>query len=202
MKFHPFRIAIIFRSVLILLVVCLYTKASLAQDNARLRGTICDKITGAPIENISIAARGTVYAVYSNDKGQYELSIPPGSYTIDFKSLGYFSKTISRTFSAGFQEVLDIRLEPSVRNLGGIRIEDQQTRASTLTRLDPKLVSQLPTSGGLESLIKTLPGVSSNNELSSQYNVRGGNFDENLIYVNDIEIYRPFLVRSGSARRS
>ena len=57
---------------------------------------------------------------------------------------------------------------------------------------------EIPTiSGGIEAVLKTLPGVSSNNELSSQYNVRGGNYDENLVYVNDIEIYRPFLVRSG-----
>lgn len=61
------------------------------------------------------------------------------------------------------------------------------------------MLNNLPVSGsgGVEALIKTLPGVSSNNELSSQYSVRGGNFDENLVYVNDIEIYRPVLIRSG-----
>ena len=65
-------------------------------------------------------------------------------------------------------------------------------------KLNPKQAQLLPSiSGGIEDLIKTLPGVSSNNELSSQYTVRGGNFDENLVYVNGIEIYRPFLIRSG-----
>ena len=65
-------------------------------------------------------------------------------------------------------------------------------------KIDPKTLEKLPTtSGGIEGIIKLLPGISSNNELSSQYSVRGGNYDENLIYVNGIEVYKPFLVRTG-----
>jgi hypothetical protein len=93
---------------------------------------------------------------------------------------------------------LDVVMFPSSTNLPTAEIREERLQTISLTRLDPKQVSLLPTvGGGIETLIKTLPGVSSNNELSSQYNVRGGNFDENLLYVNGIEIYRPFLIRSG-----
>ena len=64
--------------------------------------------------------------------------------------------------------------------------------------IKPKIATQFTSaSGSFEAVLKTLPGVTSNNELSSQYSVRGGNFDENLVYVNDIQIYRPFLIRAG-----
>ncbi|NOR88091.1 MAG: TonB-dependent receptor plug domain-containing protein, partial [Bacteroidales bacterium] len=77
-------------------------------------------------------------------------------------------------------------------------VEDKEVRKSTLTRINPQSALVIPTvSGGIEALVKTMPGVSSNNELSSQYSVRGGNFDENLVYINGIEVYRPILTRSG-----
>ena len=78
-------------------------------------------------------------------------------------------------------------------------VSDRKINSATITRLDARKITFVPSSGagGVEDLVKTLPGVSSTNELSSQYNVRGGNFDENLTYINGIEIYKPFLVGSG-----
>ena len=82
--------------------------------------------------------------------------------------------------------------------LNSIIVKDQKSRKSNLSRIKTKHVEVIPgSSGGIESVLKTLPGVSSANELSSQYSVRGGNFDENLVYVNGIEVYRPFLIHSG-----
>src|SRR5699024_3024898 len=67
-----------------------------------------------------------------------------------------------------------------------------------ITSISPNVVRKIPgANAGVENLLKTLPGVSSNNELSTQYTVRGGNYDENLVYVNGIEVYRPQLIRSG-----
>jgi hypothetical protein len=84
-----------------------------------------------------------------------------------------------------------------VLNTVEIKEERYREQISSFT-IDAKQLSVNPTPiPGVEQILKTLPGVSSNNELSAQYNVRGGNFDENLVYVNDIEIYRPFLPRSG-----
>lgn len=93
---------------------------------------------------------------------------------------------------------LNIQLKAASTLLGDVIVTDQKSRKESFSRIKPKHVSVLPgNSGGIEAILKTLPGVSSANELSSQYSVRGGNFDENLVYVNGIEVYRPFLVRSG-----
>src|SRR5690606_4683710 len=71
-------------------------------------------------------------------------------------------------------------------------------RVSGITTIEPRVIRRIPgANAGVENILKTMPGVNSNNELSTQYSVRGGNYDENLIYVNEIEVYRPFLIRSG-----
>ena len=98
----------------------------------------------------------------------------------------------------GQEYTLNMELKSSSKLLEDVIITDQKSRKESFSRIKPKHVSVLPgNSGGIEAILKTLPGVSSANELSSQYSVRGGNFDENLVYVNGIEIYRPFLIRSG-----
>ncbi len=94
-----------------------------------------------------------------------------------------------------------LKFSPALKfknNLTEVEVTDNKNRGVETVRLDPLIFNQLPSpTGNIEDIIKTQMGVSSNNELSSGYSVRGGNFDENLVYVNDIEVYRPFLVRSG-----
>lgn len=106
---------------------------------------------------------------------------------------------VTHTFVANNGENLTFSTILKFKNdLITVEVTDFKTRSEEAIRLDPKVYSQLPSpTGNVEDIIKTQMGVSSNNELSSGYSVRGGNFDENLVYVNDIEVYRPFLVRSG-----
>ena len=79
-----------------------------------------------------------------------------------------------------------------------IVVKSNEKSAKGELNIDAKLVTKIPSANqSVTTILMTLPGVSNNNELSTQYNVRGGNFDENLVYVNGIEIYRPFLIRSG-----
>ncbi|HYW94151.1 MAG TPA: TonB-dependent receptor plug domain-containing protein, partial [Bacteroidales bacterium] len=112
--------------------------------------------------------------------------------------IGFRTKSSEITLQEGEQKELDFVLQTEVREFDEVSVSARQERATTLRTIDIKSMNMMPTANGsVESIIKTLPGVSSNNELSSQYSVRGGNYDENLVYVNDIEIYRPFLVRSG-----
>ena len=112
--------------------------------------------------------------------------------------IGYQTRWEQVMLAEGQQRRLDVDLTATSQELEQVTVEDVQVRKSTLTRLNPKVMGVLPdASGSIESLIKTMPGVAANNELSSQYSVRGGSFDENLVYVNGIEVYRPFLVRSG-----
>jgi len=135
----------------------------------------------------------------TNSRGYYELTLlSDTTWTIHFSYVGYEHRQATVRLRRGEKHKLDMVLHSTATVLPDAVISDRPTEATSLTRLDARQATLLPTmGGGVESLIKTLPGVVSNNELSSQYRVRGGNFDENLIYVNGIEIYRPFLVGSG-----
>jgi hypothetical protein len=134
----------------------------------------------------------------SGENGFYKLTIDAGKpVTIVFFSINF--STLNYTVNANPGET--IKFSPTLKFKGAlttVEVTDNKTRKEEIVRLDPLIFNQLPSpTGNIEDIIKTQMGVSSNNELSSGYSVRGGNFDENLVYVNDIEVYRPFLVRSG-----
>ncbi|HQW93874.1 MAG TPA: TonB-dependent receptor plug domain-containing protein, partial [Ferruginibacter sp.] len=99
--------------------------------------------------------------------------------------------------SDGEEEKITLQMEKGSKTLETVEVSTEKERTETgLTKINPKTAITLPsTTGGVEAMIKILVG--SNNELTSQYSVRGGNYDENLIYINDFEIFRPYLVRSG-----
>lgn len=151
------------------------------------------------LELVNVSVKGRPLGTSTDLSGNYKLYIPSNQYvTITFSSIGYLILDTLINIQPNSELTLNINLIPTSEQIAEVFVEDQEVRKSTLTRLDPKIMSSLPeASGNLEAIIKTLPGVSSNNELSSQYSVRGGNFDENLVYVNGIQVYRPFLVRSG-----
>ena len=131
--------------------------------------------------------------------GYFEIGLPGGlEAELVISCVGYVSKRMPLKLDPGERRALDITLKQDVKSIGQVSVSARQDRASTFQRLDVRDLDFMPsTTGKIEAIIKSQAGVSSNNELSSQYSVRGGNFDENLVYVNDIEIYRPFLVRSG-----
>ena len=165
---------------------------------ATVYGKVIDE-SGHPIEMANVIVLDLLVGQTTNSKGYYELSLlSDTTLVISFSFVGYEPKQATVRLRAGEKRKLDITLNSSSTVLADAVISDRAADATSLTRLDAKQATLLPTmGGGVETLIKTLPGVVSNNELSSQYRVRGGNFDENLIYVNGIEIYRPFLVGSG-----
>ena len=134
----------------------------------------------------------------SDERGRYTLNVEAGRVlTIIFFESSYGAKTFTFTAKPGeavnFSPMLNFK-----GNLEEVVVTDIKGRGSEFITLNPLVYNNIPTpTGNIEDIIKTQMGVSSNNELSSGYSVRGGNFDENLVYVNDIEVYRPFLVRSG-----
>jgi hypothetical protein len=183
----------------ILLIFLCFTDVSGQGNNATLRGRVTDR-EGNPLELVNISIKDSPLGTSSNREGNYLLRIPANREVLVVVSfLGY--KTEERLFTARPEERItwNIRLTSTHLELKEITVNEQRKNGGSLTRIDARLVESLPDagSGAIEALVKTLPGVSSNNELSSQYSVRGGNFDENLVYVNGIEIYRPFLIRSG-----
>ena len=164
-----------------------------------INGHITDEQNNSlPAVNIAILNKNI--GATSGDDGTYSLAIPANrSAIITYSFIGYqLEKIRIPMLKKGQNYTLNIQLKASSTLLGDVIITDQKSRKESFSRIKPKHVSVLPgNSGGIEAILKTLPGVSSANELSSQYSVRGGNFDENLVYVNGIEVYRPFLVRSG-----
>ena len=164
-----------------------------------ISGLITDEQNNSlPAVNISVL--GKSIGAISNNDGTYNLNIPANrSVVIGYSFVGFqLEKIRIPMLKKGQTYTLNIQLKSASTLLGDVIVTDQKSRKESFSRIKPKHVSVLPgNSGGIEAILKTLPGVSSANELSSQYSVRGGNFDENLVYVNGIEVYRPFLVRSG-----
>lgn len=179
-------------SVLIILTVSVVRVQ--AQSTAYVYGTVTDTSGKVlPFVHITLPAfqKGTV----SDESGNYRLAVPQGEHDIQFSLIGYKTAIHSRKFFNGESVELNIRLNIDIKNLEEISVLAPNM---DMQRIPVKEFGQLPNpSGSLETLIKTMPGVSSSNELSSQYSVRGGSFDENLVYVNDTEVIRPFLIRSG-----
>lgn len=185
------------RLYLLLILISQFFNVS-AQNSARILGTITDAKKN-PIEFVTIQVKGSTDGTISDKNGFYSMDIPANKeLKIIFSFVGFEKKSIAILLKQSEIKTLNIQLELSSILLSGVEVKADQIRTSTIIRIDPNLSKNIPSiSGGVEDIIKTLPGVSSNNELSTQYSVRGGNFDENLVYVNGIEIYRPFLVRSG-----
>lgn len=167
-------------------------------QTATLIGTLLDE-QEQPIEVVNVAVLGTSLGTYTDASGKYKLEIPAGEkLKVVFSHVNHESQTYEVNLNTGETRTLDRTLVLKENLINEAVVKDDANRLTTMQRVDPKMATVIPTaSGGIEAVLKTFPGVSSNNELSSQYNVRGGNYDENLVYVNDVEIYRPFLVRAG-----
>lgn len=169
------------------------------KNEGLLFGRITDE-NGKSIEFVNVAVLNTQYGVVSDSRGNYSLQMPADTLMeVVFSFIGYEEQSYKIKLKDGDKIRKDVTLNVISTILPDAMVQDKAIKTSTITRLDARETVLLPTSGagGVEDMVKTLPGVSSTNELSSQYNVRGGNFDENLIYVNGIEIYKPFLVGSG-----
>lgn len=170
----------------------------LYSQTATITGILKDS-EGNFIDNARITVKEDQnYTTQSDERGAYKLVVPANrTITIVFNSISHdpFSKVVE------LKNNESLSLSPTLKfknELNIVEVVDNKGRAEEVVHIDPKNFYQLPSpTGNIEDIIKTQIGVSSNNELSSGYSVRGGNFDENLIYVNDIEVFRPFLVRSG-----
>lgn len=165
---------------------------------ALITGKITDQ-QGQALADAAVFTSDNKYFTSTNSLGQYRLELPAEkNIRIIFSFAGASDSRVLRDLSSGDKREINIQLDVLV-DLKEATVQKGRERSLPGTlEIDPKTMARFPTaSPSIEQFIKTLPGVSVSNELSSAYNVRGGNFDENLVYVNDIEVYRPFLVRSG-----
>ncbi len=185
------------RYILLIIIVGIVFTAT-AQERALVTGKVKDE-RGKALELVNVAISGLPGGTSTDAKGRYKLTVPANTEVIiAFSFVGYQMEVEQINLSPGEEKQINKVLRRETTNLPQFEVQDDQIRTSNLQRIDPKLAfNVVSASDGISTLIKTQPGVASSNELSSQYSVRGGNFDENLVYVNDIEIYRPFLIRSG-----
>ncbi|HNS18331.1 MAG TPA: TonB-dependent receptor [Bacteroidales bacterium] len=187
------------RKFIVIFLFSLLPVLLLGQETAVIHG----RVTASryePLELVNISVQGYPSGNATDKSGKYEIRVPARTeIRVVFSFVGYVTQRFDLYLEPGERKEMNIILIPSSTELPDVVIEDQKLRTTTLTRIDPKDATLIPSVSGssIESLIKTLPGVAGTNELSSQYSVRGGNYDENLVYVNDIEIYRPFLIRSS-----
>lgn len=178
-------------------IVLLLLLPIVANGQGVLEGVVSDRVSGARLEFVNIGLVGTSAGTATDAGGHYRLIVSTAdSVTVRFSFTGYEPQEF-RLRVHGSRH-LDVRLSPSTRVLQQVEVREEKSRETAFSQIDiQKLEQAVGPSGGVESILKTLPDVSSNNEMSSQYSVRGGSFDENLVYINGIEIYRPMLIRSA-----
>jgi len=185
-------------SSLLSIACCLLSIVSFAQKKpAYVSGKVLDENEN-PLSNVSVTILGQQKGIATSDSGTFRLKVTADrAFAIVFSYSGFKSQQKNFLLSENEEERIVIRLEREGKTLEEVIVTDQRDRREAgLIRPNPKSVINLPSPVmGVESLIKVFVG--SNNELTSQYSVRGGSYDENLIYVNDFEIFRPYLVRNG-----
>lgn len=169
--------------------------AAFAQT-ARIKGVILDE-NNQPVEDADISYKNT--SATSNKNGFYILTVPANQkITIIFSHLSNKSASLDIELKPNEDFEFNPVLSKKIEMIGVVEIYDNRKRIEGITNISPRDIKLIPgANAGVENLLKTLPGVNNNSDLSSGYNVRGGNYDENLVYVNEVEVYRPFLIRSG-----
>ena len=180
-----------------LIVVLFITTSALFAQQATIRGVLLDE-TNNPIPgaNVTYNTEGTL----TDFNGYYLLEIPSNeNIRIRYSYVGYKDTQLTINLKPNsdfeFNPVMDV----SIEQIGAVELSAKRNKRVTgIVSISPEAIRKIPgANAGVENLLKSLPGVNGNNELSTQYAVRGGNYDENLVYVNEIEVYRPFLIRSG-----
>ena len=169
-----------------------------AQGRVKLTGRVYDS-DNQPIELATVRVAGTTMGTMTDLKGEYQLSIPAGdSIVVIYSCLGYREER-RQLLNLTKDVSLSVRLSKNAKMLNEVVVATHRRQTSTLQTIDTKDLKLMPdaTGGSIEAMLTTFAGVNSSNELSSQYSVRGGNFDENIVYINGIEVYRPLTVRSG-----
>ena len=167
------------------------------KKTAYISGSVVDE-NDHPLARASVTILGRQKGILTTDSGTFRMTVPAErAFAVVFSYSGYRDEQRNFYLSAGEEEHLTVNMQPGGTTLNPVVINNDRERTETgLVRINPNSAVTLPSAtGGVEGLIKILVG--SNNELTSQYSVRGGNYDENLIYINDFEIYRPYLVRNG-----
>ncbi|MCR5248698.1 MAG: TonB-dependent receptor [Paludibacteraceae bacterium] len=175
----------------ITIIITLIAQLSMAWT---IGGRVTDK-DNFPISDASAALIGTTVGTLTDEDGRFSLDVKSDTAILSISMLGYTEERFKITKMSGY---LRIRLQEDDIVLSDVTVEAQRKQSDNVVLIDVSNMRNVPTvTGGVEGLVKSQAGVVSTNELSQQYSVRGGSYDENSVYVNGIEIFRPQLVRSA-----
>ncbi len=165
-------------------------------ETATIGGVISDEFN-QPVANANISYQGK--STTSNSDGSFILVVPANKKVVlVFSHISLKRITVTVELKPGENFMLNPVMNSDSDMLGEVLVVNNKRRVSGIVSLEPETIKKMPgLNAGVENIIKLLGGTGGNDDLSSQYTVRGGNYDENLVYVNEIEIYRPFLIRSG-----
>lgn len=181
----------------ILFSVCLLCGVA-AQAQVKIHGKVTDA-DNSPMEFVTVRVAGTAIGTTTGLEGEYQLSAAQqDTIKLVFTCIGY--KEVERQLiDAKGDQTVNVRMYLSSKELSEVEVTEFKKQTGSLQSIDAGSYKLSPdvSGGSIESLITTMAGVSSSNEMSSQYSVRGGSYDENSVYINGIEVYRPLLITSG-----
>ena len=165
-------------------------------QTAKVAGIVLDE-NNKPVENVNVSYQ--TKSATTNADGFYELTVPANQRVVlVFTHVSLKNITATVQLKPGENFEFNVVMNDKAEQLNDVVITNNKKRVQGITTIQPEVIRKNPSANaGIESVLKTFAGVNSNSELSTQYAVRGGNYDENLVYVNEIEVYRPFLIRSG-----
>ena len=189
---RPFRLLVLGLCLLFL------PSSALAQTWGTVTGTVTEDGNDTTIPGVTVLVAGTNFGTATNADGRYSLRVPAGRYALRFSAVGYTTRRDSVVIRDDATTELNVTLTRSVTEMDEVTVEGERSREAGVYRVDPQDVQNMPTpfKDGLRAL-KTVPGVATNNELSQQYSVRGGGYNENLIFINGFEVFLPFRPRQG-----
>ena len=184
-----------FKSIIVFLFLCIAHVSS--AQSAKVKGVVLDH-ENHPVADVNVSVGDKI--TKSDAKGYFQIFVPSNKkIVLIFTHVSLKMMTLTVNLKPYETFVFNPIMNNSEEQMGEVFVTSKnKKRVQGITVIDPSTIKKIPgANAGIENILKTLPGVNSNNELSTQYAVRGGNYDENLVYVNEIEVYRPFLIRSG-----
>ena len=181
------------------LILLLASPAVHAQTWGTVTGTVTDASTEAPLAGVTVVINGTNFGTATQGDGTYDMRVPEGTHAIRFSAVGYEAHIDSVQVPGNTTVTLNAALAVDVMEMDQVVVEEGEVAPDAgVHRIDPETVQDMPTpfKDGFRAL-KVMPGVATNTELSQQYSVRGGGYNENLIFLNGFEVFMPFRPRQG-----
>lgn len=183
--------------LLIVLPLLVAVTSARGQEWGRVAGSITEAETETPVPNVTILLDGTNFGTASDNHGAYSLRIPVGTWVLRFSAIGFTTR--HDTVRVVVNETLhhDVAMSPSMTESEPVVVEGKRPEVGAV-EINPRTVQNVPAPfRDAFRVLKVMPGVAANNELSNEYSVRGGGFNENLVFIDGFEVYKPFRVRQG-----